>query len=126
MLTLHISCAYDQSEHLIACAFIAAHIAQHHLEHFYTFTSILMKLLHILHFLLSFAFMHFLTWSSLIKGSLCFYPHLCLMTPLVNKGERLQDFRPPNKGRYFVHFRLLLFPSSKGEILALGECFDGE
>jgi hypothetical protein len=60
MLTLHISCAYDQSEHLIACAFIAAHIAQHHLEHFYTFTSILMKLLHILHFLLSFAFMHFL------------------------------------------------------------------
>jgi hypothetical protein len=34
MLTLHISCAYDQFEHLLARAFIVAHLAQHHLEHF--------------------------------------------------------------------------------------------
>ncbi len=50
MLTLHISCAYDQFERLLARAFIAAHIAQHHLEHFYTLTGILLKLLHFLHF----------------------------------------------------------------------------
>ena len=34
MLTLHISCAYAQFEHLLARAFIAAHLAQHRLEHF--------------------------------------------------------------------------------------------
>jgi hypothetical protein len=51
------SCAYDQFEHLLARAFIAAHIAQHHLEHFYTLTAILLKLLH---FLLSFVFLHFI------------------------------------------------------------------
>jgi hypothetical protein len=46
MLTLHISYAYDQFEHLIAHAFITVHIAHHHLEHFYTMTGILVKLLH--------------------------------------------------------------------------------
>jgi hypothetical protein len=51
MFTLHISCAYDQFEHLLARAFIAAHIAQHHLEHFYTLIAILLKLPHPLHFL---------------------------------------------------------------------------
>jgi hypothetical protein len=45
MLTLQISCAYDQFEYLLACAFIAAHIAQHHLEHLYTLMGI------VLHFL---------------------------------------------------------------------------
>jgi hypothetical protein len=60
MLTLHISWTYDQFQNLLACAFIVAHIAQHHLEHFYTLTDILLKLLHSLHFLLSFSFMHFL------------------------------------------------------------------
>jgi hypothetical protein len=58
MLTLHISYAYDQFELLLACAFIVAHIAQHHLEHFYTLTGILLELLYFLHFLLSFAFLH--------------------------------------------------------------------
>jgi hypothetical protein len=37
MLTLHITCAYDQFENLLAPAFIAAHLAQHHLEHFLYF-----------------------------------------------------------------------------------------
>jgi hypothetical protein len=68
MLTLHISCAYDQFEHLLACAFIAAHLAQHHLEHFYTLTGILLKLLHFLHILPLFSLLHFLRGSSLIEG----------------------------------------------------------
>jgi hypothetical protein len=42
----YISCAYDQFEHLLARAFIAKHIAQHHIEHLYTLTAILFKLLH--------------------------------------------------------------------------------
>jgi hypothetical protein len=53
MLTLHISCVYNQFEHLLARAFIAAQRAQHHLEHFYTLTGILLKVLYfssLLHF----------------------------------------------------------------------------
>jgi hypothetical protein len=50
MLTLHISCAYDQFECLLASAFYAAHIAQHQIENFYTLTRILLKLLHFLYF----------------------------------------------------------------------------
>jgi hypothetical protein len=41
MFIVHISCAYDQFEILLAHAFTAAHIAQHHLEHFYTLNGIL-------------------------------------------------------------------------------------
>jgi hypothetical protein len=74
MLTLHISCAYNQFEHLLARAFIAAHLAQHHLEHFYTLTGILLKLLHFLHFLLSVPFLHFLRGSSLVEGKFFFLP----------------------------------------------------
>jgi hypothetical protein len=40
LLTLHISCAYDQFWHLLARAFITTHIAKHHLDHFYTLTGI--------------------------------------------------------------------------------------
>jgi hypothetical protein len=60
MLTLHISCAYDQFERLLARAFIAAHIAHLHLDHFYTLTGILLKLLHFLHF---HPFLHFCIFS---------------------------------------------------------------
>ena len=88
MLTLHISCAYDQFEHLLARAFIAAHLAKHHIEHFYILTGILLKLLHFLHLLLSVAFLHFLKGVLLSMGSFSFYPCLCLMSSLVNKGER--------------------------------------
>jgi hypothetical protein len=49
MLIIHTSCTYDQFEHLLASAFVVAHIAQHHLEHLYTLFAILMKLLHSLH-----------------------------------------------------------------------------
>jgi hypothetical protein len=78
MLKLHISCAYDQFEHLLACAFITAHIAQHHLEHFYTLTNILLKLLHILLYV---AFLHFLRRGVLVsRASFYFYPCLCLMS----------------------------------------------
>jgi hypothetical protein len=45
MLILHIFCAYDQFEHLLARAFIVAHMAQHDLEHFYILIAILLKLL---------------------------------------------------------------------------------
>jgi hypothetical protein len=51
MLILHIFCAYDQFEHLLARAFIVAHMAQHHLEHFYILIAILLKLLYFLLFL---------------------------------------------------------------------------
>jgi hypothetical protein len=51
MLTLHISCAYDHFEHMIARAFIATHITQNHLEHFYNLLAILLKLLRFLHFM---------------------------------------------------------------------------
>jgi hypothetical protein len=68
MLTLHIPCAYDQFEHLLARALYVAHIAQHHLEHFYTLTGILLKFGHFLYFLLSFAFLHCFRGRSLIKG----------------------------------------------------------
>jgi hypothetical protein len=53
MLTLHIPCAHDQFEHLLARAFLAAHIAHHHLEHFYTPTGIVLKLLNSLYFFYS-------------------------------------------------------------------------
>jgi hypothetical protein len=72
MLTLHISCAYDQFEHLLAHAFIVVHITQHLLKQFYTSIGILLKLMYILHFLLSFAFLHFLRGSSLVKGEFLF------------------------------------------------------
>jgi hypothetical protein len=51
MLTIHISCAYDQFEHMLAHEFNAAHIKECYLEHFYTLTTILLKLLHYQHFL---------------------------------------------------------------------------
>jgi uncharacterized membrane protein len=57
--------------------FIAAHIAKFQLEHFYTLIGILLKLLYFLHFLLYFAFLHFLRGSSLVKGG-CFCPCLWL------------------------------------------------
>jgi hypothetical protein len=78
MLTVHISYAYDQFEYLLAYAFIATHIAQHHLYHFYTLTGILLKLLHFLHFLLYSAFLHFLRGSSLVKGEILFLPSFVL------------------------------------------------
>jgi hypothetical protein len=77
MLTLHISCAYDQFKYLLARAFIVAHIAQHHLEHFYTLTRILLKLLHILHFLLSFAFLHFLRGEFSCQGGVSVSTLIC-------------------------------------------------
>jgi hypothetical protein len=55
------TCAYDQFEHLLARAFIDAHLAQHHLEHFldsdwytpeaHAFFSISYSLLHFCFFL---------------------------------------------------------------------------
>jgi hypothetical protein len=87
MLTLHISCAYDQFEHMLAHAFIAAHLAQH-LEYFYTLTGILMKLLHFLHFLLSVAFLHFLRGSSLVEGKFLFLPLFVLDEFTCQQGER--------------------------------------
>jgi hypothetical protein len=114
MLTLHISFSYDQFEYLLAHAFIIAHIAQHHLEHFlcsdcYTpeapaFSPLLF-------------FSAFFRGSSLVKGSFCLYPHLCLMSPFINKGRDFDFFGLLTRGDIFVHFRILLFPSSKGRFL---------
>jgi hypothetical protein len=67
MLNFHISCAYYQFEHLLARAFIAAHIAQHHLEHLHTLTVIFLKLLHFLHF------MHSPFDPYILSGGLAFF-----------------------------------------------------
>jgi hypothetical protein len=40
------SYVFDQFGHLLARAFTAAHIAQHHLDQFYTLIGMLLKLLH--------------------------------------------------------------------------------
>jgi hypothetical protein len=54
---------------MLAHAFIVAHLAQHHLEYFYTLIGILLKLLHFLHFLLFVAFLHFLRGVLLSRAS---------------------------------------------------------
>jgi hypothetical protein len=88
MLNLHISCAYDQFEHLLAHTFIAAHIAQHYLEHFYTQTAILLKLLGFLHFL------QLLLFSCIFQGELLLsFPlfGVCCVH-LSTRGESLGEF----------------------------------
>jgi hypothetical protein len=83
------SCTSDQFEHLLACAFIAAHITHHHLEHFCALTGILLKLLHSLHFLLSFAYLHFLKGEISSQRGVSISALVCdLMSPFVNKGEK--------------------------------------
>jgi hypothetical protein len=74
------------------CAIIATHIAQHQLEHFYTLTGILLKLLHLLHFLLSFAFLHFLRASSLVKGKIFFLPLFVLDEFICQQGGEILRF----------------------------------
>jgi hypothetical protein len=101
----HISCAYAQFEHLLARAFIVAHLAKHHSEHFlhsgwYTPEAHAFSLFHTL-CCISF----FLRGGSLVKGSFSFYLCLCLMSLLVNKEERFWDFT---------------FPLSRGRILSFG------
>jgi hypothetical protein len=89
MLILHIYCVYDQFEHLQARAFIVAHIAQHHLEHFYTLIGILLKVMYSLHFLLSLLHLCiFLEEISCRGGVFCFYPCLWLDKSICNKGEK--------------------------------------
>jgi hypothetical protein len=92
MLTLHISCAFDQFEYLLAHAFIVAHISQHHLEHFYNLTGIFLKHLQFLHFLLSFAFLHFLRESSLVKGEFLFLPSFVLDESTCQQGGETSRF----------------------------------
>jgi hypothetical protein len=127
MLTLHISCAYDQFEHLLARAFIAAHLAQHHLEHFYTLTGILLKLLHFLYFLLSVAFLHFLRGSSLVEGKFFFLPLFVLDEFTCQQGGEILRF--PGSSIKGEKFGLSGFLSSKGErcviwsYWSLGEIF---
>jgi hypothetical protein len=92
MLTLHISCTYDQFEHLLACAFIAAHLATYHLEHFYILVVILLKLLYFLHFLLSIAFLHFLRGCSLDEGKFFFLPLFVLDEFTCQQGGEILIF----------------------------------
>jgi hypothetical protein len=73
MLILYISCAYDQFEHLPTHACIAVHIIPYHLEHFYTFIAILLKLLHFLHIMLLSCISH--GEIAFLRGELMF---LCL------------------------------------------------
>jgi hypothetical protein len=90
MLTFYISYAYDQFERLLARTLIVAHIAQHHLEHFYIMTGIILKLLHSLHFLLSLplAFLQFLRWVS-CRGGVSVSTLVCgLMSSFINMGEK--------------------------------------
>jgi hypothetical protein len=86
MLILHISYAYDQFEHLLARAFIVACIAQHNLEHFYTILTILLKPLHLQHFLHS-PFDPCIP-SERVGFFHLFTPFRCLLSALVNKIER--------------------------------------
>jgi hypothetical protein len=83
MLGLYISCAYDQFEHMLAHAYITTHIAQHHLEYFYIFVAILLKLLYFLHL---FARMHIPRGKFLLRVS-CFCASVrCLLSVFINKG----------------------------------------
>jgi hypothetical protein len=45
------------------------------------------------------------------------------MSSLVNKGRDFEIFGLLSRGRFFCNFGILLFPSSKVETFALGECF---
>jgi hypothetical protein len=86
---LFTSCAYAQFEHLLARAFIAAHLAHHHLEHFfhsdwYTPEAHAFSLFHNLCCISVFSQGRF----SCQGGVFSFYPCLCLISSLVNKGER--------------------------------------
>jgi hypothetical protein len=109
MLTLHISCVYDQFKHLLACAFIAAHLTQHNVEHFYTLTGILLKLLHFLHFLLCVAFLHFLRGSSLVEGKFFFLPLFVLDELTCQHGGDFEIFRfLSSKGKKICYLELLV------------------
>jgi hypothetical protein len=121
MLTLHIFCAYDQFEHLLARAFIATHIAQHHLEHFYTLTGILLKLLHFLHFLLSVTFLHLLRGSSLVEGKFFFLPLFVLDEFTCQQGG--ESLRFPGSSIKGEKFGLLGFLSSKGGKCVIWSCW---
>jgi hypothetical protein len=61
--------------------------------------------MHFLYFILSVAFMFFLRGGSLVKVFFSFYPCLCLISSLVNKGKRFWDFP---------------FPLYRGRILSFG------
>jgi hypothetical protein len=104
MLTLHISCTYDWFECLLACVFIVAHIAQHYLEHFYTMTGKLLKLLYFLHYYPLFCIFAFLRGNSLVKGEVLFLPSF-----------GLDEFTCQEGGRDFEIFSLL----TRGEILCI-------
>jgi hypothetical protein len=65
--------------------------------------------------------------GSLVKGEVLFLPSFfAWWVHLSTRGRDFEFFCLLTRGRVFVHFGLLLFPSSKGEISALGECFDRE
>jgi hypothetical protein len=103
---------------LLARVFFPAHIAQHHLEHFYNLPSILLKLLYFLHF---FSLLHFCpsSGSSLVKGEVLFLPSFVLDEFTCQQGGQIFEiFSLLTRGRDYVHFRILLFPSSKVEIFA--------
>jgi hypothetical protein len=102
---------------LLACAFIAAHIAQHYLEHFYTLTGILLKLLY---FFIFYSLLHFCIFSGgvLLSRGFLFLPLFVLDEfNCQQEGETLSlVFWPPNKGRDVLSFGL----PSKGDRLLSG------
>jgi hypothetical protein len=52
-----------------------------------------------------------------------FLPRFVLDESTCQQGGETEIFGLLTRGRDFVHFGLLIIPSSKGEIFALGECF---
>jgi hypothetical protein len=54
------------------------------------------------------------------RENFCSYPCLCLLSLVVNKVERLRDFRPPIKGERF----LLCESAFQGERFLGGETLD--
>lgn len=88
MLILNIFCAYNQFEHLLARAFIVAHMAQHHLEHFYILIAILLKLIFFLHFLHS-TFDPCILWGGVVF--FLFLPCLKLAECTCKQGDKFWE-----------------------------------
>jgi hypothetical protein len=80
-------------------------------------TSILLKVMHFLYFILSVAFMFFSGEVLLSRGSFFFYPCLCLISSLLNKGGEIWDILFPLSRGIILSFRLPLI--QEGEMCYL-------
>jgi hypothetical protein len=105
MLTLHISYAYDKFQRLLARAFVATHITQHHLEHFtlwlvYSRSSYILSIFYSL--------LHVCIFSggrSLVEGEFMFLPLFVLDESILQQGRESLRFKGlSNQGGFFWVF----------------------